>query len=202
MPAIFLPKISGKILVVGPIYDKIDRLAAIEKMIPQYNLILFNGGLCCPSNDLDQIQLRISKIQDLMDHHRIVYLAGRSDYSILQSLDNVAITNWINMRPNIAFVAFPTRTVLVMDGGIPSTVKTINELHNNMEISFLSKIKDKPWHAAYNGGLGYVISNNPLTDQPPQYYSYSMQLGNTYGPENKLYAQEINEVGLKQTILL
>jgi hypothetical protein len=202
MPSIFLPKMSGKILVVGPIYDKIEKLAVVEKMIPQYNTIIFNGGLCYPSDDLSKVSHRISEIQKLMDHHKVIYLAGRSDYLLLETLDDVLISNWIRMRPNIALVAFPNRTVLITDGGLPSTVKNSKDLNNNLEVSFISKIKEKPWHQSYNGGLGYVVSNNPLTSEYPQYYSYSMQLGNSYGPESKVYAQEINEMGLKQTILL
>jgi hypothetical protein len=202
MSSIFLPKMSGKILVVGPIYDKIEKLAVVEKMIPQYNTIIFNSGLCYPSDDLSQVSHRISEMQKLMDHHKVIYLAGRSDYLLLETLDDTLISNWIRMRPNIALAAFPTRTVLITDGGLPPTVKSSKDLNNNLEISFISKIKESPWHQSYNGGLGYVVSNNPLTNEYPKYYSYSMQIGNSYSPESKVYAQEITEMGLKQTILL
>ncbi len=203
MSAITLPIISGKILVVGPIYDKIDKLSVVEKMISQYKYIIFNSGLCYPSN-IDKIKLRIQRIQSLIDKNKIIYLAGRTDYTILKSLtkDNKNIVEWINNKPNIAIINFPNYTVLIVDGGIPITIKSISDLKENIEVSFISQINEIPWHLSYNGGLGYVISNNPLTNNCPKYYNYSMQLGSSYSEESSVYAQEMDEIGLKQTILL
>ena len=89
-----------------------------------------------------------------------------------------------------------------MDGGIPSDVIGSRQLLNNLEASFVNQIDNKPWHLSYNGTLGYVVANNPLTNKAPQYYNYSMQLGNLPGEESCVYAQEVDEIGLKRNILL
>ena len=202
MSAINMTVPFGKILVVGPIYDKMEKLDIVENLMPQYQFIIFNGGLCSPSNDLSQIKSRIAKMQNLLNNNKTVYLSGRADLTLLLSLTDAEMASWIRQRPNMAIVKYPSRTVLIMDGGIPPETKSNNDLINNMEVSFISQIKEKPWHMSYNGGLGYVVSNNPLTDHFPDYYSYSMQLGNIYSPDGFVFAQEIDEIGLKKTISL
>jgi hypothetical protein len=202
MPAINMTVPIGKILVVGPIYDKMEKLSIVENLMPQYQFVIFNGGLCFPSDDLSQLKSRISKMQNLLDNNKTIYLAGRTDLTLLPKLEDTEIINWIRYRPNIAIIKYPTRVALVMDGGIPPGTKSNNDLIDNMEVSFISQIKEKPWHTSYSGGLGYVISNNPLTNHFPNFYSYSMQLGNAYSPEGFVFAQEIDEIGLKKTISL
>jgi len=192
----------GKILVVGPIYDRIDKLSIVEDLMPQYQFIIFNGGLTYPSSNLDHVKCRIGKMQDLLRNKKIIYLAGRSDLTLLLSLNDDDVANWIRQCANIAIVKFPTRTVLVVDGGIPPGIKSNNDLIHNMEVCFISKINEKAWHYSYNGGLGYVISNNPTTNHFPEYYKHSMQLGNSYSAEVSVFAQEIDENGLKKTISL
>ncbi len=202
MSAINLSVPIGKILVVGPIYDKMEKLSIIENLMPEYQFVIFNGGLCFPSDDLVKLKVRIDKMQSFLDNNKTIYLAGRADLMLLQKLEDTEISNWIRHRPNMAIIKYPTRVALVMDGGIPSGTKSNNDLIDNMEVSFISQINEKPWHISYNGGLGYVISNNPLTNHFPDYYSYSMQLGNSYSPNGFVFAQEIDEIGLKKTISL
>jgi hypothetical protein len=77
------------------------------------------------------------------------------------------------------------------------------KLLDNLETSFVSLINGQIWHNLYGGGYGYIISNNPLTQQSPKFYNFSMQMGNIYnGSETKVYAQEIDQFGLKDTISL
>jgi hypothetical protein len=193
MPALIIPKPFRKILVVSLIYNKMDKLSQIEEMIPQYDFTIFNGGLLYPVDD--NIQQRIDKMNQITSTSKSVYLAGRLDY--MQANSSPELNKWIHGCYNVAIADFTSRTVIVVDGGIPPNV-TRQDLSNNIEVSFISQIDNKPWHLNYNGGLGYVISNNPLTVTTPQYYKYSMQMGNQYTPESLVYAQEVDEVGLKK----
>lgn len=198
MTAGILPKPFSSFLVVGPIYGNLDKLSKIEEMEPKYDWTIFNSGLCYPHDDLGQIKNRIQKFKQWSQDKNIIYIAGRQDLLLLRQIDDLEITEWISKCCNVVIADFASRTVIVTDGGIPSTVKTRSDLFNNLELSFVSQIDDKPWHHSYNGGLGYVISNNPLTTKSPQYFNYSMQLGN----QTSIYAQEVDGMGLKQTILL
>ena len=99
----------GKILVVGPIYDKMEKLSIVENLMPQYQFVIFNGGLCFPSDDLSQLKSRISKMQNLLDNNKTIYLAGRTDLTLLPKLEDTEIINWIRYRPNIAIIKYPTR---------------------------------------------------------------------------------------------
>ena len=89
---------------------------------------------------------------------------------------------------------------MVMDGGIPPAVQSKKQLLDNLELSFVSTIDGKPWHQSYNGRFGYVISNNMMTDDLPQYHTYSMQIG--CKDNERVYAQEVDDIGLKRLFLI
>ena len=198
MTALIIPKPFQKILVVGAIYDKIDKISIVEQMIPQYDYTVFNGGLLYPFDS--NVQQRIDKMNQITSKNKAVYLASRVDYIQLRNSPNREIEAWIQSCYNVAIADFSTRTVIIVDGGIPPTVISRQDLMNNLEVSFISQIDNKPWHLNYSGGLGYVISNNPLTVQSPQYYKYSMQLGTQYTMDSQVYVQEVDEIGLKKLI--
>lgn len=193
MPALIIPKPFRKILVVGLIYNKMDKLAQVEALIPQYDFTIFNGGLLYPFDS--NVQRRIDKMNEITSKTKSVYLAGRLDY--MQIGSSPALDKWIQGCYNVVVADFPSRTVIVVDGGIPPNT-TRQDLAHDLEVSFISQIDNKPWHLNYNGGLGYVVSNNPLTVTTPQYYKYSMQMGNRYTQDSPVYAQEVDEIGLKK----
>jgi hypothetical protein len=189
-----------KILVVGPIYNRLEQLSHVQYITSNYDWIILNGGICFPSDNLTEVQQSIDIVNNLIaTTDNVIYCAGRLDLLLLNSLEDGYLTSWIKNCPNIVIADFPTRSVLIMDGGLPTSIKKRNQLSDNLEISFISHIDNKPWHQSYDGKLGYVISNNPLTNTEPRFYNYSMQIGNSSGP---LYAQEVGELGLKKTILL
>ena len=198
MTAVILSKPLRKFLVIGPIYNKLDKLSKIDGLLSQYDYIIFNGGLVYPSEDIQQVKEGIQKFTEWSRGKKIVYINGRNDLLLLEKTDDKDITQWIRNNCNVVIAIFDSRNVVVTDGGIPNDIKGMYELMDNLEISFISQINNKPWHDSYNGGLGYVITNNPLTNKPPQYYNYSMQIGNL----NQVYAQEVDEIGLKNCILL
>jgi hypothetical protein len=202
MPAFVLPPQFHKILVVGPLYNNINKLARLEKNASQYDWIIFNGGLCYPPYDIEEIKLRITKMKEFITKYRSLYLVGRFDYLLLTQTQDHELEHWITNSFNVALIDFPNRNIVVVDGGIPNSITKRIELFNNLEVSFTCHINNQPWHQDYNNRVGYVISNNPLTHKPPQYYLHSMQLGNRYNTEANTYAVEVDEIGLKKTITL
>lgn len=202
MPGLLLPGPFQKILVVGPLYDKIEKLAKLEEIALEYDWIIFNSGLLYPSHDLDQVKERIEKLREFIVKYKAAYLVGRTDYTLMAQTRDKDIEHWVNGSYNVAFADFTSRGVVILDGGIPESVSKRGELFTNLEISFVSQINGKPWHDSYNGRVGYVISNNPMQEHIPVYYKHSMQLGCTYGPESPTYAIEVDEISLKKTILL
>lgn len=202
MPGLILPQPFQKILVVGPLYDKIEKLSRLDEIASEYDWIIFNGGLCYPSNDIEQVKERIEKMKEFIGKHKAAYVVGRLDYLLLTKTKDKDIEKWVSESFNIILADFSTRGVVITDGGIPDSVFKRADMSNCLEASFLSRVNGKPWHDTYNGRMGYVISNNPLTDKHPKYHRYSMQLGNSYGPENAVYAVEVDEIGLKKTIVL
>ena len=201
MPAIIVPKPFKKILVLGPIYDKTHKLPAISDLSKDYDWIVFNGDICYPG-ELCKVKPRIDQIREFLASYKAIYLAGRLDYLFAGKTNNYEVRDWIYSLPNIAIFDFQTRPVLIMDGGIPKNIYERSKLMNNLELSFVSNIDNKPWHDSYYGCFGLVISNNPLTDKWPQHYTNSMQLGNVYNAGAPICAQEVGEIGTKPIILV
>jgi hypothetical protein len=186
MPALILSHPFRKLLVIGSSCNPEWPTLQLE----DYDWMIFNGGICHPSFDMPTIKKRISQMQQ---HQRSVYVAGRYD---LQCQDP-EVASWIEQCPNVVIADFPSRSVVIVDGGIPINTNR-KDVINNWEVSFASYIEGRPWHQFYDGGLGYVISNSPLNDKP-QHFNYSMQLGSK---SNTTYAQEVDEIGLKRLIQL
>jgi len=105
-------------------------------------------------------------------------------------------------KPNVIIINFVSQSSLIVTCGGVLPKMTKSQLSDNLETSFISNIENKPWHKFYGGGYGYIISNNPLTDKEPAFYNYSAQIGNVYSKSCQVYAQEVDQFGLKKTILL
>lgn len=191
MPALLLSNRIFKILVVSTLNQRIDTIDKIISLSSKYDYVIINGGLNYATD--------FERMKELLITTNIIYCIGRKDLLTSLTADN-KISEWISNRPNIVVVNFQNRNVLIMDGGIPYGVKSPSELLDNLEISFVSQIEGVSWHSFYWGEWGYVISNNPLTDKKPQYYRYSLQLGNH--KKGQIYAHEVNEKGLGQIICL
>lgn len=204
MTALTINNSSHKILVVGPIYDRLDKLQATEKLMDNYDYIVFNGNLCYPCYDLDKIKQRIDVMNSLIESGKIIYNLGNHDLWLMNDLksSNSIVKSWLESKPNVTIFNFVNQTSLIITCGglVPKMNK--QDLNDNLEISFVSRLDNKPWHNFYGGGFGYVISNNPLTGCPPTFYNFSAQIGNLYSSEVKVYAQEADQYGLKKTILL
>lgn len=202
MTALILQNSNHNILVIGSIYDRMDALENAFNLKDNYDLLIINGNVCYPNN-LEDINNRIKTIDKYLKTGKCIYNVGQFDLQFSNKLDdNNEIKKWINNKSNVIIINFINQSSIIILGGGITTETSRNNLYDNLEVSFVSKINNVPWHKLYGGGLGYIISNNPLTNEPPQFYNYSAQIGNYYSNNLNVYAQEINQFGLKKTILL
>jgi len=166
-----------------------------------YKAIILNGGLIHPQQQNIEESFMQMK-QSLRDCPNIIYNVSGYDLTYAAENDGSTIANWIMNQPNVVLIDFVNQTnTIITNGGV--TPKMNREvLKNNIETSFVSYVNGVPWHKKYYGGYGYIVSNNPLTSSDPQFYNYSLQMGNMFSDECKSFAQEISPTGLKETILL
>jgi hypothetical protein len=188
---------THKILVIGSIYDKINKLSNLDK---DYDLIIVNGNICYPYDNIKQIEDRICLFQHLPN--KFIYNLGNHDLEFLAKTKSDEIKNWLSSKSNVVIINFKNQTrLIVLNGGV-SPKMTKQDLDNNIEVSFISKIDNEAWHSLYGGGYGYIISNQPFTNEAPKFYKYSAQIGSLYDKDTKIYAQVVDQYGLKETILI
>ena len=207
MTAHIVSKNVNKVLVIGPVYDKIEKLNRVSTMIPNYDYVIFNGGLTYPNDDLSQVKQRIEQMNRLTKTGKVIYNLDAHDLQLAETLhtnpNENKLLNWIWSKPNVVIIQFTkTQSTTIVTGGGVTPKMNRSVLMDNLETSFISKIKGVSWHKTYGGTYGYIISNNPLTFKEPQFHSFSAQIGNAYGAETQVYAQEVDGFGLKKTILL
>ena len=192
-----IPKKLNKILVVSPIYNKIDKLEKIISLSNNYDLTILNGNICYPYDETANERIKI--IDNLLKEERIIYVVGDMDYKVM--LNNEKVRDWIEDKPNVVKVTFKRGTnILITCGGVLPYMNAEN-ISNNIEVSFVNYINGKPWHLKYGGRLDYVISNNPVSSKDPEFFNYSARIGSEYGENVKIYGQVANGNGLQETIL-
>jgi hypothetical protein len=191
-----LPKSVQNILVIGPFYNKLDQ---IQDIFPQYDRIIFNDGITFSDNNISATKSQIGMMDRLLASGRVVYNVGCIDLCIANQMDilnsqQLAIANWIQTKPNIVKVDFGgSFRVLIMSGGIPTHITKLEQLNDNVEVSFATHP-----HSTYSGGLGYVVCNG--AERLPQYHPYSVQLGSAV--QGQLCALHMDRNGIKKTILV
>jgi hypothetical protein len=206
MVALIVEKFEKKVLIVGPIYDKIEILQSQKKLWDKQELIIFNGNLCYPNDNLDQVEKRIEIVEDLIQSSKVIYNLGDQDLLLLRRLDQnrqyPKIRNWLQNKSNVVIIKYLSQTqFIITNGGVLPTMQQ-KDLHHNFETSFISKIDGQPWHDKYGGNYGYIISNNPLTHESPQYHNFSLQLGNIYHEKNLTYAAQMGQYGIERIFSL
>jgi hypothetical protein len=191
---------SQKILVIGPTYDRLDKLLEINKLLQEYDWIIINGGITyCKENIIDSM----NQMDQLLNSGKVIYnkdqydLTAASQINILDKKE-LYIEQWLKNKPNVVVAIFPNGyRVIIVSGGITDNL-SFEKLNNNLEVSFISH----NWHQTYSGGLGYVISNNPPTTGAPKFHRYSAQIGNIYQDNFQTYALKIDQYGIQRTIIL
>jgi len=194
MTARTIEKFSQKALVVGPIYDRIEILDNNQEIWEQYPLIIFNGNICYPNDNLDEVKKRIDLMEDFIQTQKgqVIYNLGNLDLLLIKHLDasreHHDLLQWLQSKGNVVFVKFLNQPELIVTSGGVTPNMGRADLQDNLETSFVSKVKDAPWHRWYGGGYGYIVSNNPLTFEEPQFWNFSLQLGQIYCEKTQVYA--------------
>lgn len=176
-------------------YDHLNFISNIDSS--NYELIIFNGNLCFPNNDLKVIKERIQMFEDIKPKNSI-YVVGSKDLQLLSSLlkfnGDQNITNWIMEKPYMVVAEFYGTKTLIMNGGITPKMKSISDA-SDLEVCFVSKIRDKPWSEFYRGTMGNIISNNPVESDNPKFLGYAAHIGLPYG-DKAILALEVNKRGI------
>jgi hypothetical protein len=181
----FLTNISGKILVVGPIWGNMEKLDKIKSLANKYDYIIINGNAI--QNGSFENYLFMNNFFSLIKNS--IYNMGDIELKLLYIKDMDLLQN----KSNIVSITFSNGyKVLITNGGFNNQMKD-----SNIESSFINY----NWHEDYNGKLGYIISNNPILESSPNFYRHSARIGNVH-TSSEVYAQEIDKFGLKQTIVL
>ena len=186
MPVLYLSKPFQRVLVIGNYGGKISTLQKLEAT-NDYDKYVINGGF---SGDILEYRL----LRKLISSGKFSYVADRNDYiRLIQDETSNEIKKWIQSLPNVVIINYASRPVIIFNGGLPTNNMKIEDLNNNLEVSFVAS----SWHQRYRGKLGYIISNqsNQVETQTSQYFAYSMCL-------RQNYSQEVDQIGLKKLICL
>jgi hypothetical protein len=206
MVAITIKNYKQKILIIGPIYDQLSVVTENKNILEQYPLIIFNGNLCYPNHDLNAIAKRIEAIDQYLKPNKGIYNLGNQDLLLMKRLfsDRNAndILQWLESKSNVVMIDFDTQSRIIITGGGLTPEMSLNDLRDNIETSFVSQVGDKPWHQWYGGAYGYIVSNNPLTQAYPQFYNYSVQIGNSYQEKTPVYAIQAGRHGIGRVFSL
>lgn len=207
MAAIKIDNLSKKILVVGSIYDQTDKLLHAEQLIPDYDLIIINGGLGSLQNNVALMRSQISILDRMIATKKVVYNSCHMDILLINGmLNNLPndIIEWLALRPTAVIVKFINQnSITIINGGITNKMKMEDVLDDTEVVFVKDMFPNKTWHRDYNGRFGYIISNEPVTLEPPKFYNYSAQIGNLpFESQTEVYGQEVDQFGLKDTIIL
>lgn len=167
---------SGKAIVLSSLNGNFSILDKLDNIATKYDYIILNGNLFC------------EKICDINFNNNILYCVGNNDLINLKNY--YSFINKIFKFPTLIELKFLNSSFFVCCGA-----------PNNkgfLYYPFVSFIDEKPWHETYNGNNGYIISNNPISCEEPKFYNYSCRIGHT----NKIFAQEVDQYGLKNTFEL
>jgi hypothetical protein len=201
MVALALPKSIQKISIVGPIYNDLEKLPEIEKLLPDNDWIIFNDSISFARDNLPAVVASLNRMDQLLATGKVVYNAGCLDLQFASNLDvldpvQLRIERWIRTKPNVVIANFNhSFQCIVVSGGIPPNVVKLEQLMDNLEVSFAIHP-----HQTYSGGLGYVVCNHPTADLLPAYFPYSAAIGRA--PLGRLYALQLDRNGVRRSILL
>lgn len=200
MTALTIKNCDKKILVVGPLYDKIEKLSSKQSLFDEHELIIFNGNLTFPNGNLQEVENRIKIMEEKLQPDKFIYNLADQDLILMLDLHenrkSSFILDWLKTKSNVVIINFINQSNLIITGGGLSPNMLRSDLYNNLEITFVSVINASSWHELYGGAYGYVISNNPLTKEFPKFYNFSLQLGNKYDQNNEAYAVSIGKNGI------
>lgn len=196
---------NQRLLIVGPIYNRTDKLAALEKFYNPGDILVFIGDIAYPYKYFSDVTKRIHELQGFAEGKKFFYILGDKDLLFMkQTYTSHADTyDWFNQQTiAIRFTFENNSSVLVLHGGIMMKHKILEELNGDLELSFVNNLPDskKNWHKNYDGRFGYVVSSHPANKKnKPEMYNYSSSLDTNCHESNILVVQELNDKGVVET---
>lgn len=196
---------SQRLLVVGPIYNRTDKLFLLDKLCKPDDRIVFLGDVSLPYKSKSEVTKRIQEIQAFSESHKSFYVLGDEDLLFMKDsyVSHADAYDWFNQQSiTIRFTYKNNSNVMVVHGGIPTKNKTLESLDNDLELIFESKSSNakKKWHKTYDGRFGYVVSSHPpVQSDKAEIHNHSMSLDSQCHTKEVLLVQEVNDKGLGET---
>lgn len=185
---------ENNVIIVAPIYNKIDKLAKIENFISKNTILILNGDVCYPYENIQEIENRISVLDAFIKKYSAHYLIGNKDLLYLSNNKyNNFIKKWVDRQKLTLTIKFNNNTTTtILHGGITKSMKSFDDL-NTLEVCFVDKIDNKLWHEYYNGRFGDIISSNPNSNEGIKFFNHSISLDNLSYETDKLYIIEYDK---------
>lgn len=203
MAVLSIPTPINKLLVVSDCAGQTDKLLRAQTMIPNYDLTVFLGGAYYKFQDAQESERNIAIIQECLQTNKAAYCLSPDDMLLTEGLLVEMTQNMLQFyvkQPNVVEAKFINGNKIVMTYGGITSKTDLSKIHSVIEMTFTDTLGGTSWHNSYDGRFGYVVSNNPLTKEPPKFYNFSAQIGNE--KSSQVYAQEADQYGMKRTILL
>lgn len=196
------------LLVVGPLYNQMDKLYALRPMIKENHIVVFLGDICFPYQKFSEVVPRVHTIKEFMTGITAHYVLGDKDLLYMRKTINshTDTHDWLGQQNLAIRFVFPNNTsALIVHGGILPKHTTWSEINNDVEVAFISNLPQikKSWHNSYNGRFGYVLSSHPAAkDNEVEKSKHSISLDTNAHESGKLAVQEFTEKGLGETIYI
>lgn len=187
---------ENNVVIVAPIYNKIDKLVKIENIISKNTILILNGDVCYPYENIQEIENRIKTLNAFIEKYSAYYLIGNKDLLCLSDNKyNNFIKKWIDKQKLTLTIKFNNNTITtILHGGITESMKSFEDL-NNLEVCFVNKIDNRLWHESYNGRFGDIISSNPNSKDGIKFFNHSISLDNLSYETDKLSIIEYDKFG-------
>lgn len=193
---------DSNLLIVGPLYNKTNKLSQLEQMIKSNHTVIFMGDTCFPYEKFSEVSSRLNEIKSFMENKNAHYILGDKDLLYMNKTFSTDAENhkWIISQQVAIRCMFDNQTsVLLTHGGIWPKHTTWDELTRDFEIAFISNLPEvkQPWHKGYNGRFGYVISAHPGNKSyEVQKFNHSMALDTDAYESDKVAVVEYGPNGL------
>jgi hypothetical protein len=204
-------KIEAKdktLLVVSPLYNKMDKLYPLNNLITEKHIVIFLGDICFPFERYSDIPQRVNAMTLFMEGKNCFYIIGDKDFTYMKKALNTHADacDWLGAQHLAVRFTFENNTsALIVHGGVLPKHTTWSEVNNDIEVSFIADLPEvkKPWHCAYNGRFGYILSaHTALEDNLKQKYKHSISLDTKAFESNIIAVQEFSANGVGETIYI
>lgn len=196
-----------RILVVGPIYDKTEKLFALNTLYQPNDILVLLGDVCYPYKNTSEVTKRLNELTTFFEGKKSYYILGDHDLIFKSQIatSNADAYDWLHYKLlGVRFTYKNNSSLLVIHGGLLPKHKKLDDLNNDPEVSFITEMGDKQnWHKKYDGRFGYAITSHPVSkNNQIQIYKNSTSLDTQCSKSEILAVQEFTKNGLGQTFYI